>query len=167
MTASIFFRSALVSFLPLWAVAGVCSFLSGSVRGLSMNNPAYLLIQFILPLQQGIEVIRPVGPLTGPEDAGPDDVSGHLLQGLAVFLIHAQKEKGQHHQHHAHGGGAAPQGPQEKEEQRCSDQHSSTKTNELALGEVEHDLRFHAGQVLGYGDICQKYQASFFTFEWM
>ena len=59
-----------------------------------MNNPAYLLIQFILPLQQGIEVIRPVGPLTGPEDAGPDDVSGHLLQGLAVFLIHAQKEKG-------------------------------------------------------------------------
>lgn len=71
-------------------------------------------VEFVLPLQYGIEVVGLVGALPGPEKGYPDHVADDLFQRLAVLLVHRQQEKGQHDKHHAQGGGAVPGCPRSR-----------------------------------------------------
>ena len=87
-----------------------------------------------LPLQHGIEVVGAVGALLGPDDGHLKDVADDLFQGLAVFFIHRQHEKGQHDEHHAHGRHAvASRAPQQKEK-RHADERPAAKADKLPFG---------------------------------
>ena len=57
----------------------------------------------IHPLQGGVHIFRPVRADLGGEELRPDEVAQHLLQRLAVLLIDAEQEKGQHQADHQKG----------------------------------------------------------------
>ena len=93
--------------------------------------------------------MRSVGPGAGPEEAGADDVPHHLLKRQAVLFVHRHEERREHDsQHEEHGPGAAdrPTG-----QQIGGDPHqpAASEANELPLGEVERQLGFDPGQVIG------------------
>jgi hypothetical protein len=94
-----------------------------------VNNPINLLIQSVLPLQGGIKVIGPVGPLLGPQETDPQDIPKHLLQGLSVFFVHSQQEEGEHDQNHAEGRGAVAQGLLQNEEKRNANQRPAAEAD--------------------------------------
>ena len=117
----------------------------------------------LLPLQGGIEVVGFVGALLGPEEADVQNIAGHLFQRLAVLLIDAQQEEGQHDQNHAQRRRAAPQRPFEQKEKRDAEYSTAAETNELAFRQVERHFGFYFGQVLGDRDIGHYRTSSFFT----
>ena len=45
----------------------------------------------------------------------------------------------------------------EHEKQRYADRRAGAETDELPLREVQRDLSFDRGQVLGNGNVCQAY----------
>jgi len=93
MAASICFRSARESFF----FTGIGPSPSGALPFVrfffAVNNVIHLLVEFVLPLQYGIEVVGLVGALPGPEKGYPDHVADDLFQRLAVLLVHRQQEK--------------------------------------------------------------------------
>ncbi len=71
------------------AMAAWIAFLSARVSAL-LDNSRYLLIQFLLPFDHGIEIVGLIWPLLGAQDENLDDVPEHLFQRLAVALVHGQ-----------------------------------------------------------------------------
>ncbi len=110
----------------------------------------YLLIEICLPFQHGIEVIGLIRALFRTKEIHPQDVSDDLLQRESVFLIHSQQEEGQHDDHHADDRCADADMGLEQKEKRDADCGSASETDQLSFGQIEHDLCFYRGQVLGY-----------------
>ena len=113
----------------------------------------HLLLKSVLPFQNGIEVVGTVGTLAGPEETALDDVSQHLLHGLAVLFVDAHQEEREHDQHHAHGGGAGSHGFPQQEEQRDAQQAARPEADHLPLGQVEGHLGFDPREVLGHRNV--------------
>ena len=111
-----------------------------------------LLLRFIQPLQGGVQVVCLVWPDLGAEELRPDDVAQHLFQRLAVLLVDAEQEKGQHQPDHQQCrcvvANAAPC------EQIGGDAHqrAAAEADQLPAGQAEGHLGLYFGQVLGYGD---------------
>ena len=41
----------------------------------------------LLSRKRGVDILRLIGPHTGPQELGPDDIPGHLFKGQAITLI--------------------------------------------------------------------------------
>ena len=104
------------------------SFLAGV---LFVDNRVDLLIQNILPVQQVVEIVRPVRALLGAQEAYLHDVADELLRRLTVLFIHGQQEEGQHDQHHAKGRRAAADMALEQKEERYADERAAAKAQNL------------------------------------
>ena len=117
---------------------------------IAANNVAHLLVKRFLPLQYGIEVIGSIGPLLGTNNGHLNHVVDDLFQRTPVFLIHRQQEERQHEKHHAQSSGTVPDGFSQQKEQRNTYQRTGAEADQLSLGQIEHDLGFHFGQVFGY-----------------
>lgn len=72
----------------------------------------------------------------------------HLLQGLAILLIDAEQEKGQHQADHQQRRRFIPDTAPCEDIGGYADQTAYAKTNKLALGQIERHLGFHAGEIL-------------------
>ena len=117
----------------------------------------YLLIQKGLPLQGGIEVVGLIWALLGPEEQDAGHIAQHYLQRLPVALIHRQQEGREHGKHHDERRRAHTYRPFEQKEKRYADERPAAETDKLPFRQVEHDLRFDARQVFGYGYISHKF----------
>ena len=106
----------------------------------------------IHPLQGGVHIFRPVGADLGGEELRPDEVAQHLLQRLAVLLIDAEQEEGQHQADHQQGRALVSDTAPGEDVGRYADQTARAEANELALGQVERYLRFYSGKVFGDRD---------------
>lgn len=71
----------------------------------------------------------------------------HLLQGLAVLLIDAEQEEGQHQADHQQRRRFISDAVPCEDIGGNADQTTRAEANELALGQVERHLRFHTGEV--------------------
>ena len=116
--------------------------------------PALLVLGFrsghLLSGERGIDILRSVGPGAGAEEAGADDVPHHFLKGQAVLFVHRHEERREHDpQHEEHGPGAAD-GPTGQQIDGDAHQPAAAETDKLPLGEVERQLGFDPGQVIGY-----------------
>ena len=76
----------------------------------------------------------------------------HLLQGLAVLLIDAEQEEGQHQADHQQRRRFVPNAAPREDISGYADQAACAEANELTLGQIERDLRFYTGEVLGDRD---------------
>lgn len=102
----------------------------------------------IQPLQGGIEIVGLVGADLGGEELRPDKVAQHLLQGLAVLLVDAEQEEGQHQADHQQSSSLVPDTAPGEDIGGYADQTACAEANELALGQVERHLRLYFGEVL-------------------
>jgi|GEM_PF-1396167 len=109
-----------------------------------------------LPFQHGIEIVGLIGSVLGADKPHLHIVVDDLFQGLAVFFVDSQHEKGQHDQYHAQRGCAGTDMAFQKEEQRNADQPAGAKAHKLPLCQVEHHLCFYFAQVLGDVDVGHK-----------
>ena len=82
------------------------------------------------------------------DELRPNDVPKHLLQMLAVFLIDAEKEKGQHQTDHQHSRRVVSDAAPCENVDGYAHQRAAAEANELAAGEVKGNFRFYFGQVL-------------------
>ena len=41
----------------------------------------------LLSRKWGVDILRLIGPHTGPQELGPDDIPGHLFKGQAITLM--------------------------------------------------------------------------------
>ncbi len=116
-----------------------------------------------MPREHGVKVIGLVRALPRSEKQHPDDIADDLFQRQAVFFIDGHQEKRQHDENHADGSasGAEARRPFEQKEKRYADERTAAKTDELPFCQVEHDLRFHCGQVLGYRNVSQRLKPPF------
>ncbi len=103
----------------------------------------------VLPFEDGIEIISLVRALPGPEETDADDIAQHLFQRLAVLLINAQQEKRKHEQHHTQRRRAVSNGLAEQEEYGNARQRPAAEADKLSFGEIQHQLGFYLGQILG------------------
>ena len=110
----------------------------------------------VLPRKGGVKVVGLIGALFGAQEVQAQQLEGHLLHGLAVALVHRQKEKRKHGEHHHQSGGAGAQAAPEEKEQRNADERAAAKADQLPLCQVESDLRFNFCQVLGDRNIGHK-----------
>lgn len=88
----------------------------------------------VLPRKHGVEVVSLIGPHLGAEKAHPEDMAQDDFQRLAVFLIHRQKEKGQHEKHHQKRRRTGSGWPFEEKEKRDASQRTASKADKLPLG---------------------------------
>lgn len=121
-----------------------------------MDNSRYLLIQILLPLDHGIEIVCAIGPLLGPQKEYVDDVPKHLFQRLPVLLIHGQQKGRNHDKHHDKGGGTDADPVSEQKEKRYADNRARREADKLPLCETEKHLAFDLGKVFGYAYISRK-----------
>lgn len=103
----------------------------------------------IHPFQGGVHIFRPVGADFGGEELRPDEMAQHLLQRLAVLLIDAEQEEGQHQADHQKGRTLVSDAAPGEDVGGYADQTARAEANELALGQIERYLRFHPREVLG------------------
>ena len=120
----------------------------------------HLLVEPVLPLQDGIEIVGPVGPLAGPGETDAHDVHRDLLQGLAILLIYAQHEERKHDEYHAQRRRTVSQRSLDEKEQRNAEQRTAAKAYQLPFCQVERDFAFDPREVLGDGDVSH-FQDSF------
>ena len=120
---------------------------------LSMDNSLYLLLKFVLTNQGCIVVVSSVGAHLGTDDFCLNEVLGNLLQRLTIFLLHAEKEHGQHDQHHPQRCQRDIAGPLQKEEYRNADDGCGGKTYQLPLRQIEKNFGFNPCKVTGNGNI--------------
>ena len=102
----------------------------------------------VLPRKGGVKVVGLVGALFRAQKVQAHKLPDHLLQRLAVALVHRQKEKREHGEHHHQRGGAGAQTAPEQKEQRYADERPAAKADQLPLGQIESDLCFYFRQVL-------------------
>ena len=80
-----------------------------------------------------------------------------LFGGLAVLLIHGQKEHGQHDRHHAESSTGIASGVPQNKEQRHPYDCRCTKTDKLPCGQIESHFGLHLAEIARHGNIrCQK-----------
>ena len=108
----------------------------------------YLLFVVVQPLHGGIQIVGLVRADFGCEELRPDEVAQHLLQGLAVLLIDAEQEEGQHQADHQQGRALVADAAPGEDVGRYADQTARAEANELALGQIERYLRLYFGEVL-------------------
>lgn len=72
-----------------------------------------------------------------------------------MLFIHGKQEEGHHNQHHTHRCGAVSNRLTEQKEQWYTSKCSTAEADQLPFCQVEHDLCFHMGQVLGDRYISQ------------
>ena len=102
----------------------------------------------IQPLQSGVQIVGLVGADFGGEKLRPDEVTQHLLHGLAVLLVDAEQEEGQHQTDHQQSSPLVPDTAPGEDIGGYANQTAHTEANELALGQVERHLRLYFGEVL-------------------
>ena len=110
----------------------------------------------VLPHKGGVKVVGLIGALFGAQEVQAGKLPGHLLQRLAVALVHRQKEKRKHGEHHHQSGGTGAQAAPAQKEQRHADECAAAEADQLPLRQVESDLRFNFCQVLGDRNIGHK-----------
>lgn len=103
----------------------------------------------IQPLQGGVQIVGLVRTDLGDEELRPNKVAQHLLQGLAVLLVDTEQEKGQHQADHQQSRRLVSDAAPGENIGGYADQTADTKTNELALCQVERHLRLYSGEVFG------------------
>lgn len=103
-------------------------------------------------LQRGVDVLRLIGPTLGHQELRPDEVAQHLFQRLAVLLVDAEEEEGQHQADHQQGRCVVADTASGENVSGYSDQAAHTETNELAGSQVKSDFRSHFGEVFGDRD---------------
>lgn len=108
----------------------------------------YLLFVVIHLFQGGVHIFSPVRADLGREELRPDEVAQHLLQRLAVLLIDAEQEKGQHQADHQQCRRFVPDAAPGEDVGGYANQTARAEANELPLGQVERYLRFYSGKVL-------------------
>ena len=110
----------------------------------------------VLPHKGGVKVVGLIGALFGAQEVQAGKLPDHLLQRLAVALVHRQKEKRKHGEHHHQSGGTGAQAAPAQKEQRHTDECAAAEADQLPLRQVESDLRFNFCQVLGDRNIGHK-----------
>lgn len=110
----------------------------------------------VLPHKGGVKVVGLIGALFGAQEVQAGKLPDHLLQRLAVALVHRQKEKRKHGEHHHQSGGTGAQAAPAQKEQRHADECAAAEADQLPLRQVESDLRFNFCQVLGDRNIGHK-----------
>lgn len=80
---------------------------------------------------------------------GADDVPHHFLKGQAVLFIHRHEERREHDPQHEEHSPGAPDRPTGQQIGGDPHQSAASKTNELPLSEVEHQLGLDPGKVIG------------------
>ena len=89
-----------------------------------------------------------------PDEHGLYDVVQILLGGLTVLLVKREEDEREHDNHHQHCRRRQVEMCLRQKENRDTDCRSDGKTNELPLGQVEHDLRFDAVKILRDRNKC-------------
>ena len=100
-----------------------------------------------MPLQGGVQVFSSVGAGLRAQEPRPDEVAQHLLQGLAVLLVDAEKEEGQHQADHQQNRRVVADHASGEDVGGDAHQTARTETDELALGQVERDLGLYPRQI--------------------
>lgn len=89
-----------------------------------------------------------------PDKHGLYDVVQILFGGLSVLLVKREEDEREHDHHHQHCRRRQVEMCLRQKENRDTDRRSNRKTNELPLGQVEHDLRFDAVKILRDRNKC-------------
>ena len=125
-------------------MASRIAFLSARVSAL-LDNSRYLLIQFLLPFYDGVEIVGLVWPLLGAQEQYIDDVPEHLFQRLTVSLVHGQQKSRNHDEYHHQCSRAHTDLVSEYKEKRYADERAAGEADELPLGEIEKNFCFDLG----------------------
>ena len=99
----------------------------------------------VLPRKGGVKVVGLIGALFRAQEVQAHKLPDHLLQRLAVTLVHRQKEKREHGEHHHQSGGAGAQATPEEKEQRNADERAAAEADQLSFGKAKHNLGLYAG----------------------
>lgn len=100
------------------------------------------------------EIVRAIGTHLVADEHGLYDVVQILFGGLTVLLVKREEDKREHDNHHQHCRRRQVEMRLRQKEDRDTDCRSDGKTNELPLGQVEHDLRFDAVKILRDRNKC-------------
>ena len=111
-----------------------------------------LFFDFLLNLS--VEIVRAIGAHLVPDKHGLYDVVQVLFGGLTVLLVKREEDEREHDHHHQHCRRRQVEMRLRQKEDRDADRRSDGKTNELPLGQVEHDLRFDAVKILRDRNKC-------------
>ena len=104
---------------------------------------AYLILKDLVPFRANKTCLKVV-----PQN---------LFGGLSVFLVHRQKEHGQHDRHHAEGSAGIACGVPQNKEQRHAHNCRCTKTDKLPGGQIKGYFGLHLAEIARHGNIrCQK-----------
>ena len=107
----------------------------------------------VLPFEQQIEIVCPVGAYFGAENRYLQNMPEDFFERLAVPFIQPQQEKGQHDEHHTKGSGPDARRFFQQEEKRDAKKRAAAHADELPFGEIEKDLGFDMGKVFGDRDV--------------
>lgn len=72
------------------------------------------------------------------------------FKGLSVLLIHSHEKHWHHDHHHPHGCQTGAADRFEQKERRYPEECRHTKTDQLPLGQIEHDLALDLCQISGH-----------------
>ena len=103
----------------------------------------------MLPFNSRIEIISLIDARLGTDKPDLNYIDQDFFEWLAVLLIHRQQETREHGQHHRQRCQTHADMCFQKKKQRYTDECTAAEANQLALGQVEHHLRFDFGQVFG------------------
>lgn len=106
-----------------------------------------------MPFHDGIEIVGFVGALLGAKHQNLNHVSDDDLQMLPILFIQSEQEGGQHGEDHQHGGRGIAQRLLGCKIQGDANEQAEAETDELPLGQIEKNLAFDFGEVLGDGYI--------------
>ncbi len=86
-----------------------------------------------MPLQGGIQIFGAIGPGPGDQEPCPDKVAQYFFQGLAVLLVDAEQEEGQHEANHQQYRRVVADKASGKDIGGYSHQRPAAKADELTL----------------------------------
>ena len=112
------------------------------------------LLFFDFLLNFSVEIVCAIGTHLVPDEHGLYDVVQILFGGLTVLLVKREEDEREHDDHHQHCRRGQVEMRLRQKEDRDADCRSDGKTNELPLGQIEHDLRFNAVKILRDRNKC-------------
>ena len=101
------------------------------------NNLFYLLFRDRLPVQDGVVVVRLIGPDLRPDESGLYEMLRDDLQRLSVPLVHGQQKERHHDDDHAHGCQRDISELFKQKKRRHTDECGRPETDKLSFGQVE------------------------------
>ena len=123
-----------------------------------LNLQHLLFFDFLLDCS--VQIMRSVRTHLIPQKHGLDHMAEDFFSRLAVLFIEGKKDTGQHQYHHQHCCCGDAKTGFGQEIYRNANHSGHSKTDELPLGQVEHDLRFDAVKILRDRYKCHCYPPS-------